>query len=63
MKHMRMFKIFAFALFLSISTTATAQHRVGERMPEFQLQGTDGRNYGVKYSTDQVSVLFFVGNW
>lgn len=63
MKHVRMFKILAFALFLSLSTAAMAQPRTGEKMPEFQLQGTDGKMYGVKYSDNVVSVLFFVGNW
>lgn len=63
MKHLKMLKILAFVLCASISTIASAEPRVGERMPEFQLQGTDGRMYGISYSANQVSVLFFIGNW
>jgi hypothetical protein len=63
MKNLRLLKILFLASALGISNTAWAQPRVGERMPEFQLQGTDGRMYGISHSNDTVSVLFFVGNW
>jgi hypothetical protein len=62
MKNLRSLKILFFVLILSTGTTAWAQPRIGERMPEFQLQGTDGRMYGVSHSNNTISVLFFVGN-
>ena len=63
MQNLRSLKILFCALILGISSTAYAQPRIGERMPEFQLQATDSRTYGVSYSSSNVYVLFFVGNW
>ena len=54
-------RFFFLALFLCLCTTAFAQSRVGEQVPEFQLQATDGRSYGISHSTNTVSVLLFVG--
>ena len=54
------YRLFFLALFLSLCTTAFAQ-RVGDKMPEFQLGGTDGRSYGVSHTSNTISVLFFIG--
>ena len=61
MKHLQM-RIFSIALFLCLCTTAFAQSRVGEQVPEFRLQATDSKSYGVSHSTNTVSVLLFIGN-
>lgn len=46
---------------ISFTTHANAQPRVGEKMPEFELQATDGKFYGSKNASGKVSVYFFVG--
>jgi|ETNmetMinimDraft_20_1059909.scaffolds.fasta_scaffold198644_2 hypothetical protein len=62
MNHLGMIKILLFALVFSASTSAIAQGgRVGERLPEFQLQSTDGQFYGIRYSEELVSVISLVG--
>lgn len=49
------------ALWISIATPIQAQPRVGETMPSFELQATDGKFYGSKNASGKVSVYFFVG--
>lgn len=46
---------------ISWTTQTDAQPRVGETMPEFELQATDGRFYGSKNANGKVSIYFFVG--
>lgn len=46
---------------LSFATPVQAQPRVGETMPAFELQATDGKFYGSKNAAGKVSVYFFVG--
>jgi peroxiredoxin len=46
---------------ISLTTQANAQPRIGEKMPEFELQATDGAFYGSKRANGKVSVYFFVG--
>jgi hypothetical protein len=46
---------------IGLTTQAHAQPRVGEKMPEFELQSTEGKFHGTKNATGKVSVLFFVG--
>ena len=58
MKH----RIFFFVLSLGLCTTAFAQPRVGQKMDEFQLRGTDDRLYGVSHSSNTISILHFVGH-
>ncbi|MDP6042807.1 MAG: hypothetical protein QGG64_29935 [Candidatus Latescibacteria bacterium] len=62
MKKLRLIKLLIFALILFTSTSVIAQGgRVGEKVPEFQLQGTDGKFYGIKYADNSVSVICIVG--
>ena len=49
-----------FALLLSTSTFAQGG-RVGAKVPEFQLQSTEGKFYGIRYANKQVTVLHVVG--
>jgi len=49
------------AVCISITAQAHAQPRVGEKMPEFELQSTEGKFHGTKNIAGKVSVLFFVG--
>ncbi len=58
---MKYLSMLGFLAALCLCTTASAQPRVGEKMPEFSLQATDNRHYGVSHSSNTVSVLFFVG--
>lgn len=46
---------------LTFTTQTQAQPRVGEKLPEFELQATDGKFYGSKNISNKVSVYFFVG--
>ena len=49
------------AVCLSFATPTYAQPRVGETLPSFELQATDGKFYGSKNASGKVSVYFFVG--
>jgi cytochrome oxidase Cu insertion factor (SCO1/SenC/PrrC family) len=46
---------------LSFTTQTHAQPRIGDTMPSFELQATDGKFYGSKNASGKVSVYFFVG--
>ena len=35
--------------------------RVGAKVLEFELVGTDGKRYGLKEGIDQISILLFIG--
>ena len=61
MNKLRLITIGLFTLILGFSTIAFAQPRVGEKIPEFELQGTDGEMYGVKYSDKRVSIISIIG--
>jgi len=52
--------LFAISL-MGLADQALAQPRIGEKIPEFSLQSTTGPFYGIDYSKDQVSVLFYIG--
>ena len=47
---------------ISFATQIHAQPRVGEKMPEFELQATDGKFYGNKSANKRVSIYFFIGH-
>jgi len=57
----KMLYVLLAATVFGIANPASAQPRIGEKVPEFNLQSTTGTFYGVDHTKEQVSVLFFVG--
>ena len=54
--------ILLFSIFCLTNTSAIAQGgRVGEQIPQFQLQSTDGRFLGIRYANNLVSVIHLIG--
>ena len=60
MKKSRLITLGLIAL-LSFTTSVLAQPRVGEKIPEFQLQATDGKDYGIRYADQKVSIISIIG--
>lgn len=50
----------AFALLISAPVFAQGG-RIGEKIPEFQLQSTDGQFRGIRYADNVISVIHLVG--
>jgi len=50
------------AVCISFTAQVHAQPRVGEKMPEFELQATDGKFYGNKSTNNKASIYFFMGH-
>ncbi len=59
----KMLVILLAAAAFGIANPASAQPRIGDKMPEFNLPATNSQFYGVEYAKEQVSVLFFMGHW
>lgn len=61
MKKQLWITLLLFAAFSGANTAVHAEGRVGDTVPEFQLQGTDGKMYGITYADNQVSVICLIG--